>query len=273
MHKRQRRGAPALALLALSAGGGILTTGCGSTSSNSSTAHVRGVNFAASAPLAATDDVLVNGAALGGDLAFGQVSTYNYIGSGSSTFSFTTTAILPTNVTIPPRPALSLSNGNYYTAYLIGRPDVPDIRPAVADPRFLQTVVTGDRGAAANYAATPYADPPSGQANVRILNGAADAGPVDVLVNGSVAFAGVTYPALPLPDAGDVTTGRAVTPATAYQAVPGGTISIQVNVTGKSTVLVPATNVSVSSGNVYTLVVTEPTNAPIYGLSTVSDQH
>ena len=273
MHKRQRRSGTALALLALGAGWGALTAGCGSTSSNSSTAHVRGVNFATSAPAAVTDDVLVNGAALGGDLAFAQVSPYNYIGSGSSTFSFTTTAILPTNVTIPPRPVLSLSNGNYYTAYLIGRPDVPNVRPAVPDPRFLQTVVTGDRGAAGNYAATPYTDPPAGQANVRILDGAADAGPVDVLVNGSVAFTGVTYPILPLPGASNVTTGTAATPATAYRAVPGGTISVQVNEVGTSTVLVPATNVSVSSGNTYTVVVTEPTNAPTYGLSTVGDQH
>ena len=273
MHKRQRRSTAALALLALGTGGSMLMAGCGSTSSTSTTAHVRGINFATSAPAAATDDVLVNGAALGGDLAFAQVSQYEYIGSGNSTFSFTTTAILPTNVTIPPRPILAMNNGSYYTAFLIGRPDVPNVRPAIPDPRFLQTVVTGDRGAAANYAATPYADPPAGRANVRILNGAADAGPVDVLVNGSVAFSAVAYPVLPLPGVSNVTTGTAATPATAYQALPSGTLSVQVNKAGQSTVLVPATNVSVSSGNVYTLVVTEPTNAPTYGVSLVGDQH
>ncbi len=273
MHKRQRRSETALALLALGAGWGTLTAGCGSTSSNSSTAHVRGVNFAASAPAAVTNNVLVNGAALGGDLTFAQVSPYNYIGSGNSTFSFTTTAILPTNVTIPPRPVLALSNGNYYTAYLIGRPDVPNVKAATPDPRFLQTVVTGDGGAAANYTVATYTAPPAGQINVRILNGAADAGPVDVLVNGSVAFPAVTYPILPKPGASDVTAGAAATPATTYQAVPGGTISVQVNTAGTSTVLVPPTSVSVSSGNVFTLVVTEPTNAPTYGVSLVSDQH
>lgn len=271
MHTRQRRSGAALALLALGTGGAALLAGCGSTGTSSSTAHVRGVNFATSAPTATTDDVLVNGAALGGDLAFAQVSPYNFIGDGASTFSFTTTAILPTSLTIPPRPVLSLSNDSYYTAYLIGRPDVPNVKPTVTDPRFLQTVVAGDKGAAGNYAATPYANPPAGQANVRILNGAADAGPVDVLVNGAVAFPKVAYPTFPSPAVADVTTGTAANPVTAYQAVAGGTISVQVNAAGTATVLVPAKSVSVSGGNAYTLVVTEPTNAPTYGVSAVSD--
>ena len=271
MHKRQRRGGAALALLGMGTVWGVLAAGCGSSSSNgSSTAHIRGVNVATATATVATDDVLVNGAALGGDLAFGEVSSYNFIGGGDSTFSFTTTAALATGITSPPSPILTLNTGSSYTAYLIGRTDVQ----GKADPRFLQTVVTGDRGAAAAYAATPYAGPPAGQANVRILNGAADAGAVDVLVNGAVAFAAVAYPTFPtVSTAGTVatTTGVATTPVTAYQGVPSGTISVQVNKAGTATVVVPATNVGVSGGGAYTLVVTEPTNAPTYSLKLVSD--
>ncbi len=272
MHLRQRRGGAALALLGTAAMlGAVLSAGCGSTSTTQ-TARVRVVNLATNA---ATADVLVNGGAEGGDLTIGEPTAYEYIGQGVSTFGFTTTATLPTAFVQPPSSTLQLNNGSFYTAYLIGRSDVPSVagRPS---PRFLQTVVTGDKGAAAAYTAgTAYLAPPSGQANVRILNGAPDAGPVDVLVNGKPAFTAVAYPPLPIVATGSIagtTTAPAVTPVTPYAALPAGTLSVQINAAGTATVLVPATNVSVSAGNAYTLVVTEPTTTPTYRLQTFSDQ-
>ena len=273
MQTRRRRGGAALAMAGLGGALAALSAGCGS-SSNSATAHVRVRAFS---PNAGTAGVLVGGeagqGAVGGDLNFGEGSAYQYIGEGVAYFYFSTTASVPANITTPPRQTLQLNNGSYYSAYLIGRSDVL----GVADPRFLQTVVTGDRGAAGNYSSgTPYSDPPSGQANVRVLNAAPDAGftaprtagAVDVLVNGRVAFAGVAYPKLPT----GTNSVTAAPPATAYQALPGGTLSVQVNVAGTSTVLVPATSISVSGGQAYTLVVTEPTITPTYGLLTQSDQ-
>lgn len=258
---RRRAGALALVL------GAALVAGCGSTSSES-TARLRGVDLS---PNGGTTGVLVNGSANGGDLSFGESSPYNFIGQGYQDFFFSTTATI-TTVTQPPHVALQLNNGSFYTEYLIGRSDVGDIRTAVTNPRFLQAVVTGNKGAAAGYAVTPYADPPSGQANVRILNGAPDAGPVDVLINGKVAFPAVAYPVLPrLALATDANT-PAVNPVTLYQVTPSGTLSVQVNAAGTSTILVPPTNVSIGGGSANTIVVTEPTVAPTYGLYTASDQ-
>ncbi len=114
-----------------------------------------------------------------------------------------------------------------------------------------------------------YADPPSGQANIRILNAAPDAGPVDILIAGKPAFTSVAYPALPL----GLSTQQvpAVDPVTAYLALPSGTLSVQVNAAGTSTVLVPPTSISVGSGQSYTLLVTETAAAPTYSLATETD--
>ena len=271
----RRRGNRVLSTRAALLGAGatltaLLSAGCGSTSTDP-TARLRGVDLS---PNAGTAGVLANSYALGGDLSFGQASPYLFAGQGVSTFGLTASASAPSGVTItyPAGPTLQLNNNQFYTAYLIGLAALPDVSLAKPDPRLLQTVVTGDRGGAAGYtAAAPYSDPPAGQANLRILNGAPDAGTVDVLINGKPAFAGVAYPVFPTRVAATDTTAPAVIPVTLYQAVPSGTLSVQVNATGTSTVLVPATDVSLSGGKAYTLVVTEPTAAPTYGLYTSND--
>ena len=274
-----RRGRTAPVLLGLGGVLAALSAGCGGSSSTSATARVRGADFSANG---GTTGVLVNSTAVGGDLLFGQISPYNYVGQNTSTFSFTT-SVAPATVTasgaktsavIPPNAKLQLNNGSFYSAYLIGRVDVPPLTSTRADPRFLQTVITGDKGAAAGYSAgvagaAAYADPPSGQVNLRILNAASDAGPVDVLIGGKVAYSAVVYPPLLLGLAG--TSIAAVNPVTAYAAQPAGTLSVQINAAGTSTVLVPPTNVTVGSGGAYTLLVTEPTIAPTYSLATESD--
>lgn len=247
----------------------VLLSGCGSSSSDP-TARLRGVDLS---PNAGTTGVLANNYALGGDLGFGESSPYLFAGQGVSTFGFTSSVAFPTPVTAPAGPTLQLNNNSFYTAYLIGRVDVVDVSLGKPDPRFLQTVVTGDKGAAAGYtAAAPYQDPPSGDANVRILNGAPDAGAVDVLINGKPAFTAVAYPPFPTRINITDTTAPAVNPVTLYQAVPSGTLSVQVNAAGTATTLVPPTSVSVSSGKAYTIVVTEKTIAPTYGLYTAGDQ-
>ena len=263
--------------------GGVLaalSAGCGS-SSTSATARIRGADFSVNG---ATVGVLVNLTAVGGDLTFDQTSLYNYVGQGVSTFSFTssgqaattTVAGTATGILFPPNPKLQINNGSYYTAYLIGRVDVQPLTIAKTDPRFLQTVVTGDRGAAAAYSSgAAYTDPPAGQANIRILNAAPDAGPVDVLIGGKVVFPAVAYPAIPAGIAEPSGTAGQVVPAvipvTAYAAQPSGTLSVQINAAGTSTVLVPATNLAAGSGGVYTVVVTETAITPTYGLGMESD--
>ncbi len=257
--------------------GGVLaalSAGCGS-GSTSATARIRGADFSVNG---ATTGVLVNLTAAGGDLTFGQTSPYNYVGQGVSTFSFTssgpaattTVAGTATSTVFPPNSKLQLNNNSYYTAYLIGRVDVQPLTTAKTDPRFLQTVVTGDKGAAAAYSSgATYSDPPAGQANLRILNAAPDAGLVDVLIGGKIVFPGVTYPAIPAGIANQSVT--AAVPVTVYAAQPSGTLSVQVNAAGTSTVLVPATPLAVGSGGVYTVVVTETAITPTYGLGMESD--
>ena len=239
MQLRQRRAGVLTTHAALLLGAGIIfaalgSVGCGSSGSSDPTARMRGVDLS---PNAGTTGVLANSYALGGDLDFGQGSPYLYAGQGVATFGFTSSTSIPSGVTItyPASATLQLNNNSFYTAYLIGLAAVPDISLGKPDPRLLQTVVTGDKGAAAGYtAAVPYSDPPSGQANLRILNGAPDAGPVDVLINGKTAFTAVAYPAFPTRVAATDTTAPAVTPVTLYQAVPSGTLSVQVNATGTS---------------------------------------
>lgn len=265
-------------LAALAALGTMTVAGCGSSSSDPQ-AQIRYADFAANG---ATANVTANGAA-GGDLNQGEVSGYAFIGGFPVDFGYTTTATLPVDIGtigVSPQARLQVNVGSFYTGYLIGRSDVR----GRLDQRFLQTVATGNRGAAAAYtAAAPYAAPPSGQANLRILNAAPDAGftasgitgAVDVLIDGKVAYAGVAYPPLPKSVGTTTSAGTAYAPAavpvTPYQAVPSGTLSVQVNLAGTSTVIVPPTPVSVSSGNVYTLVVLETAVTPSYGVSLVND--
>jgi len=265
-------------LAALAALGTITVAGCGSSGSDSQ-AQIRYANFAVNG---ATANVTANGAA-GGDLNQGEVSGYSFLGGVPVNFGYTTTAKLPADIGtigVSPQARLQFNVGSFYTGYLIGRSDVR----GRLDQRFLQTVATGNRGAAAAYtAAAPYAAPPSGQANLRILNAAPDAGftapnttgAVDVLINGKVAYAGVAYPPL-LRAVGTATSAGvayapAAVPVTPYQAVPSGTLSVQVNLAGTSTVLVPPTSVPVTSGNVYTLVVLETNVTPAYGVLLVND--
>ena len=256
----------------------MAVAGCGSSSSDPQ-ARIRSADFAVNA---ATANLTVN-AFPTGDTNQAEVSGYIFIGGVPADFGYSTTATLPTDIATvgaPPLSRLQLNTGSYYTGYVIGRSDVEGKQ----DQRFLQTVVTGDRAAAAAYTGSvPYTPPPSGQANLRILNAAPDAGftapntagAVDVLINGKVAYAGVAYPPLlksvGTVNAASVAYAPAAVPVTPYQAVPSGTLSVQVNVAGTSTVIVPPTTISASSGSVYTLVVTETDITPAYGVTLVSD--
>ena len=195
MQIRHRRAGAFLALVG-AATAAALSAGCGGGSSDP-TARIKGVDLSATA---GTAGVLANGTALGGDLTFGQSSPYLFVGQNLLTGGFTDSTGAPagTTITLPASPTLQVNTGSYYTAYLIGQAALPDVSVAKPDPRLLQTVLTGDKGAAAGYsAAAPYADPPAGSANVRILNGASDAGPVDVLVNGRATLRRRRLPRLP----------------------------------------------------------------------------
>ena len=216
--------APATAALALSGCGGV---------GNTVSARLRAVDAATNA---GTTNILVNASGSYGDQKYFNASQYEYLSTGSSDFS----ALANTQITsvTPPTSQVShhtLSQDKFYTAYLVGRPDV-----LPTDNRYLQVHVTDDTKPSIG----------SGKAAVRVLDAAPDAGSVDVLVNGSApdpSFQGLTF-----------TNPKDNFLTAPYVLVNAGTLAVTVNATGTSTAIIPATNISVQAGKGYTILVTEP---------------
>lgn len=245
--------------------------GCGGVSGgNTDSARVRAVDIAVNA---GTANILVNGASANGDqqaLTQTEASPYLYIsGDRQSSFSFNTSALAPVDVLVPPTPNLTLSNGRFYSAFLVGRIDVSPAKTApgtksVNDPRFLQVVVTND-----NHDA-----PAAGSALVRVVDAAPDGGAVDVAVNGATlaGYVGLAFQE-PLAD---------FLPAP-YVNVPAGTLSVQINQAGTTTPLFAPVSVAVAAGKTYTLIFTQSTTgtaataaggaaiAPTFGVQPIQD--
>ncbi len=257
-HRLGRGGAAAM-LAALAAG----LAGCGGVSgSSTSAARVRAVDAAVNA---GTANILVNGASANGDqLAIGEtsLSPYLYIsGDRQSSFSFNTSVVPPSDVLPPAIPNLTLSNGQFYSVFLIGRVDVSPAKAAPGtktsnDPRFLQVVVTKDSHDA----------PTGGSALVRVVDAAPDSGAVDVAVNGSTlsGYSGLTFQ--------EPTTDFLAAP---YVNVPAGTLSVRVNQAGKTTPLFAPASAAISAGKTYTLILTQTSAgtaaAPTFSLRTIED--
>lgn len=239
--------------LGLIVAGATALAGCGGVGGGSTdTVRVRVVDAATNA---ATVNVLVNSSSGYGDQSnppvgdVGNFSPYLYAGTGTSTFSYissaapsttpvTTTTTAGTTTTSSAIPnSVTLASGKFYTAFVIGRADV-----LPTDVKFLHVVVTDDNTAT-----------PSDQAQLRVINAAPDGGPLDILVNGATpapTFAGVTY---------KIAQGTFL--SAPYASVPVGTLNVQVNVAGTATALSPTTGTSITTtaGHRYTLIVTEPT--------------
>ncbi len=243
----RRFSSSALALAALLAVPAALT-GCGGVNGSSPAARIR---VADAATNAATADVIVNSASAYGDLQNGGVSPYLYIGVSSSSFTYTTTTPLPTNSIPLTTNNVTLADGQFYTAFLIGRPDVSPPGGIGVNPLFARVVVANDSKPALA----------SGQAAVRVVSAAPDIGTVVVSGIGAAPLS-VSYLTV-----------------TAYQAVTAGTLSVSAANPactasvgcGAGGVFVPATPVTVQAGQAYTLIVTEPTaptGTPVTGAYT-----
>ena len=219
-------------------------TGCGGSSS-SNTAHIRSVDAATNA---GTANIVINGGSSTADQTYFSVGGYEYIQGGkSSSFTFTTSVSLINNAILPSN-SYNLSDGTYYSAYLIGRSDVPVASTSdttiVTDPRFLQVIVASDSH-----------DTPSGQVSVRVVHAAPDAGNVDVYINGIKTLTSVPYATI-----------------SSFSNVASGTVTVQVNKTGTSTALIgPKTFSSVPSGHALTLLATEPSTTPTYDIQSILD--
>lgn len=262
--------------LGLIAAGATALAGCGGVGVGSTdSVRVRVIDAATNA---ATVNMLVNSSSGYGDQSnppsgdISNVSPYLYAGTGTSTFSYissaassttpvsTTTTTGTTTTTSSAIPnGVPLVSGKFYSAYLIGRADA---LPTAAS--FLHVVVTDDNTTT-----------PSGQAQLRVVNAAPDGGPLDVLVNGTApapSFSGVTY---------QIAQGTFL--SAPYVTVPVGTLNVQVNTAGTQTALSSTTSTSISTtaGHRYTLIIMEPsapaaalvapTTPPTYGLQLIQD--
>jgi hypothetical protein len=232
--------------------------GCGGVG-NTSSARLRAVDAATDA---GTADILVNSSASFGDQTYFAVSSsYFFIATGSSSFTSLTSVTSNNSNTITARTAsYTLNSGQFYTAYLVGRGDVT----VTTDPRDLEVLVTDDTKPTIS----------AGQAAIRVIDAAPDAGGVDVLVNGAApdaSFNNLTFQTA----ADNVFVGK-------YVSVAAGSLSVKVNATGTSTAIVPATTITVTAGKAYTILVTEPTGGtallgtvggtqPTYALQTTSE--
>ena len=223
-----RRGTALFASAAL--GGIALLSGCGGGSSNSNSAQIRAIDVSADG---GTTSVSVNGSQIGGSQGYPGVTSYQGFGGGPASVTFSLSA---NSGTAYPAISQNFLVSNYYSLVLVGRSDVT----TPTDPRYPTVIAIQD----------VFNSPATSQAAVRLVHAAPDAGPVDVLMNGAVVASGAAYKSV-----------------SALFSQPSGNVTIQVNQTGTGTVLVPSQTIGLSSGQVYTLFVVEPTASATPGYS------
>jgi len=213
-------------------------SGCGGNAGTGNAVRVRGVDAITNS---VTADIEVNNGSAFGDMAYFQVTNYQYMKQGNlqmtSLTNFTNPPVLSPGIYNVP-----VYSGQYYTIFMYGRTDV-----ATTSPEYINVAATQD---------TPKPQAPSGDALIRLVIAAPDinttatgTGAVDVTVNGSIP-AGFSDQAYIVP-------GNAFLDAP-FAVVPAGNSAIQVNVTGTTTPVVPAQTVTLAAGQAYTVVVVEP---------------
>lgn len=225
-------------------------TGCGGSSgggNSQSVSHVRGYN---AVPDSTTAIIKVGSNTLPGSVTssngtvttgqgFLQASSYTSqpISTASVTFTLTSNSAVSY-----PAVSQALAGGTYYSAFVFGRAGIT----SAADPRYPQIQVSVDDRTA----------PPVGDARLRLVHAAPDAGNVDVVLDGQTVASNIAYKSV-----GD------------YLNVVAGDRTIQINKAGTSTALVPATTVTVSAGQLYSILVVEPflIPSPTFSLQPQSD--
>ena len=255
------RGAAALTTFAA---GATLLAGCGGSGGggvgDTSTARIRVVD-AAYLTNGDNAQIVINGGSVDGNTTYfdsgsssngsAAASPYLYVqNQNGASFTYT----INNNSSSETTNNYNINSGNYYTAYLIGREDIS------GDLRNLQLVLPAQQNGST-----------SGQATLRVLNAAPDAGFTPAAGAVSATPGAITVAVGP-------TTFSSVTYATAssYQTLaPGSNLAVTVTLPGPggTTTTIKTGTISVSAGTVYTLVVAEPTvnPAPAYDLRLLSE--
>jgi hypothetical protein len=182
-----------------------LVAGCGGSSV--SLASLRILHASPDAP---NVDVYVDGNKVLANVAYPTVSSYLSLSAGQHRIMVNAAGTSTTVIDVSP----NLASGGAYTAIAAN---------FVAN---IQALLATDETAA----------PPSGQARVRVIHAAPDAGPVDVLVNGQVVLSNVPFGAI-----------------SNYLTLPAGSYNVQVNAAGTSTTAIQA-SLSVGAGANYSVV-------------------
>jgi hypothetical protein len=247
--------------------GPFLLAGCGGSGSGSgsSTAHIRAVD---AAPNTGTSNIIVNGEAPAGDQEYFQynnsasqeASPYYYIQPQNGvSFTYTAGVGLASGSSTGTTNA-DISDNQYYTAFLIGRPDTYNSSPS--DPRFLQVVVPAQRAGGV-----------SGQGTLRILNAAPDAGFTTTPATGTITAYNAGSITVTVGSGSNIATFSSVGYGTAsnYQTQPtGSNIPVTVAITGGATI--ETGTISLSGNSVYTLIIAEPT-VPNGSIAAAYDMH
>ena len=218
-------------------GGIALVSGCGGGGSgNSNNAQIRTIDASANG---GTATISVNGTQLSNKQGYFGVTSYQGQAAGPASVTFSLNA--SSSTTYPPLTQNFLAN-DYYSLILVGRSDVT----APTDPRY-PAIIAIQEAFNASY---------TSEAAVRLVYAAPDAGPVDVLMNGSVVASGAAYKSV-----------------SGLFSQSSGNVTIQVNQSGTGTVLVPSQTLTLSAGQVYTLFVVEPTVSatPGYSIQEIDD--
>ncbi|MDR5837115.1 DUF4397 domain-containing protein [Caballeronia sp. LZ034LL] len=181
--------------------------GCGGDDNNSGSTHLRILHASPDAP---NVDVYIDNGLVLANVPYPTASNYLTIVAGAHNIKINAAGTSTTVISVSP----SLGRDNFYTA--IAANFVASIQPLLA---------TDDASA-----------PPSGQARLRVIHAAPDAGPVDVLINNQVVLSNVPFAAI-----------------SNYLLVAAGTYDVKVNVAGTSTTAIEA-NIDVAAGTNYTAV-------------------
>lgn len=220
-------------VLAIAAGLAVLTAGCGGSTNNSNFSNLRVFD---ACPNGGTGTVTTTSGPISA-AAFVVPSTYAIAPSGTSAVTFTLSGEPAQTY---PGYSFSLNTSSFYTTFIMGRADITNS----LDPRFPKLVIGGD----------DQTSPASNDCRLRFVDAAPDAGIVDVYINGILKVANMPYSNL-----------------SAYLEQSSGAETVQVNIAGTATALVPSTPFTTVSGLRYTVVITEPTIAPTYSTQILSD--
>lgn len=161
-------------------------------------------------PNAPNVDVLVDNKVVLTNVPYSAVSSYLTVTAAAHEIKVNATGTSTTVIDVTP----TLAKGAAYTVLAVG---------------FLNSIQ-------ALIATDDLTAPSSGNAKLRVIHAAPDAGNVDVLVNDKVVLSNVPFQAI-----------------SQYLTVPAGTYDIKVNATGTSTTAIEA-SATVASGGIYTAV-------------------